>query len=328
MPIQGCSRRYAAGNCANITNDDTDALAVAGIGGEKGGGEVSSYAALMPHLPPPPPVVPIRPQDAVGTYSKCVAKGERLVVVYWGRDAKWYEDQYVQGIEAASDTHECNSVRDSYRNADEYLTQLIRDGFSWQSMPTFRQCVGCRRRAVVTKMIGANCQRCSESVQAAHVGPAIIEHLPPGYALTLFSDVKVDTRPVVTKWSLHTLGGNPVLKLECLGGRYYKRGEVVSHDDFQGWEECKIVERGGAIPHQFRGSVSVAYTDLQPGNVLIQRFEVAVEHHQAITSGAYRQRGVMQSGERIRASIPARPVAPSPPQIAPPRKTRMFDLED
>lgn len=148
-----------------------------------------------------------------------------------------------------------------------------------------------------------------------------------------------DERPCVTKWSLHTLGGYPVLKLECDGGtRAYKAGDILSHDDMQWSSELRTNGRA----YQFRGEVLKAFVELKYGKVF-QRFEIAVEMHAAIASGAYKQRGVLKAGSDYVNAIgeasgwkaittSGRLAAAKPPawipssQDAPPLKTRRIDL--
>ena len=144
--------------------------------------------------------------------------------------------------------------------------------------------------------------------------------------------------PLVTAWSLHTIKGGPVLKLEVVGERYYQRGEVVSDADFGGWEnESTSLLRKTMRPYGFRGVIHDVKIDLDWGDggrpITTQRIEILVEQHAMITSGLYKPRTVIRSPpdkSKPVAANDAGKLYPAPPPEQPAKiqgPGRQFDFD-
>lgn len=151
----------------------------------------------------------------------------------------------------------------------------------------------------------------------------IMDDVPPPSPV-----VQVASLPAVTKWSLHTLGGKPVMKLEVKGERHYKAGEVVSDEDLD-WTESPIVRvTQSRSHHRFRGTVTKAHVAFAGGQVS-QSLEVELHHHEMIASGEYRPRTVVRSQAAQPAVPAAKPAVASKPSVpAAKPKIRFIDLSE
>ena len=93
----------------------------------------------------------------------------------------------------------------------------------------------------------------------------------------------------VMSFSLHTLKGQPVMKMTCEGLSSFAPGDVVNADDFGQW----ICERA-----TFRGVIDHVLVKFDAGNVM-QEITVNLEKHQWIDSGKYKKKGVAKAAPKI-----------------------------
>jgi hypothetical protein len=99
-----------------------------------------------------------------------------------------------------------------------------------------------------------------------------------------------ESRLLVTSWSLHTLKGQPVLKLLASGKQYYGNNTVVNQDDFA-WSDLPS-EHG-----KWRGKITdcpIEFNVDGKGGIK-QQITIALEKHSKITDGTYKSKGVMKS---------------------------------
>lgn len=94
-----------------------------------------------------------------------------------------------------------------------------------------------------------------------------------------------DTRPVILSWSLHTLLGKPVLKLNARGARTYPQDCLIGNTDFQ---------PGADNQHKFSGKLTKRVVDLE-GSEVVQRLEIELSQHAMIDSGQYKPKTVVTS---------------------------------
>ena len=205
------------------------------------------------------------------------------------------------------------------------------------------QCVSCKRWDIAAAIEdGGLCRDCFEDQRMGDAHPELPATCPPclrcgiaGYerrieglcldcidALTAPDEEIVDSRPTVTAWSLHTLKGQPLLKLQCTGERHYKQGEVVSDEDYAHGLPA------GEKWHKFRGTVQKAYVSLV-GGAVAQHVEIAVQRHVLIESGEYKLRGIAKSEPATFVAstrTAAARLKPIQSQPAKPSKSRMMDL--